>query len=184
MAKLVLALLVVSFGSILAAENRRLNDFITHYESVEYNHHELMADHERLKRTISGKRHLELQFNALGKHFHFHLYPDTSIFSDDFQMFVNGRPDRSADMTMYYSGQAVGDPRTRITGDLSHGAFVGTIITPEEQYHIEPASYHFPADHPHHSIIYRSTDVDYTALKGSTCGLSHDEAVELSLIHI
>ena len=50
-----------------SAENRRLNDFITHYESVEYNHHELMADHERLKRTISGKRHLELQFNALGK---------------------------------------------------------------------------------------------------------------------
>ena len=71
-----------------------------------------------------------------------------------------------------------GDSNTRITGDLSHGAFVGTIITPEEQYHIEPASYHFPADHPHHSIIYRSTDVDYTALKGSTCGLSHDGTVE------
>ena len=30
------------------------------------------------------------------------------MFSDDFKMFVNGRPHRSADMTMYYSGQAVG----------------------------------------------------------------------------
>ena len=44
----------------------------------------------------------------LCRHFHFHLYPDTSMFSDDFKMFVNGRPHRSADMTMYYSGQAVG----------------------------------------------------------------------------
>lgn len=71
-----------------------------------------------------------------------------------------------------------GDPRTKIKGDLSHGAFIGMINTPEEQYHIEPASYHFPEGHPHHSIIYRSTDVDHTALKGTTCGLSHDETME------
>ena len=71
-----------------------------------------------------------------------------------------------------------GDPSTKIMGDVSHGAFTGMIHTPEEQYHIEPASYHFPEGHPHHSIIYRSTDVDHTALKGDTCGLSHQETME------
>ena len=54
------------FGYSLA-EKQRLNDFITHYEPVEYDSSELMLHHERLRRSIGGKRHLELQFSALGK---------------------------------------------------------------------------------------------------------------------
>ena len=42
------------------------------------------------------------------RNFHFELYPDTSVFSDDFKLSVDGRERRHADMTVYYSGRAVG----------------------------------------------------------------------------
>ena len=40
--------------------------------------------------------------------FNFKLFPDTTVFSDDFKLSVNGRDRRHADMTVYYSGHAVG----------------------------------------------------------------------------
>ena len=42
------------------------------------------------------------------RNFHFELYPDTSVFSDDFRLSVDGRLRRNADMSVYYSGRAVG----------------------------------------------------------------------------
>ena len=65
-----------------------------------------------------------------------------------------------------------GDPRTTIRGDVSHGVFVGTITTSDEDYHIEPASHYFKEEQPFHSVIYRSSDVRYDAIKGQPCGLS------------
>ena len=65
-----------------------------------------------------------------------------------------------------------GDPRTTIRGDVSHGVFVGTITTPDEDYHIEPVSHHFKEEQPFHSVIYRGSDVRYDAIKGQPCGLS------------
>ena len=42
------------------------------------------------------------------RNFHFELYPDTSVFSDDFRLSVDGRLRRHTDMSVYYSGRAVG----------------------------------------------------------------------------
>ena len=44
-----------------------LNDFIGHFEGLTYSRNELIRNHERLKRTISGKRHIEFKFTALNK---------------------------------------------------------------------------------------------------------------------
>ena len=73
---------------------------------------------------------------------------------------------------MEWSSSLSGDPATSIRGDVSHGVFVGTITTPDEEYHIEPASHHFKEEQSFHSVIYRSSDVRFDALKGKTCGLS------------
>ena len=59
--------------------------------------------------------------------------------------------------------------------------FVGTITTPDEDYHIEPASHHFKEEQPFHSVIYRSADVRYDAIKGQPCGLTdHTIAKKMS----
>ena len=42
------------------------------------------------------------------RNFHFKLHPDISLFSNDFKLTVNGRFQRTADMSVYYSGKAVG----------------------------------------------------------------------------
>ena len=56
--------------------------------------------------------------------------------------------------------------------------FVGTITTPDEDYHIEPASHHFKEEQPFHSVIYRSSDVRYDAIKGQPCGLSDNTIIK------
>ena len=42
-----------------------------------------MKDHSRLARSVSGARHIQLKFNALGREFKLKLYPgSTSLTSD------------------------------------------------------------------------------------------------------
>ena len=69
----------------------QLNDFITHYEVLNYNTDTLMADHRRLTRSVSGPRHLQLNFNALGRSFKLKLYPGSPSLSSNAVVMVDNR---------------------------------------------------------------------------------------------
>ena len=42
-----------------------------------------MKDHSRLARSVSGARHIQLQFNALGREFKLKLYPGSTSLTND-----------------------------------------------------------------------------------------------------
>ena len=44
-----------------------LNDFIRHFEPVDYDYESLMWQHHRLRRSVAGPRHVELHFTAFGR---------------------------------------------------------------------------------------------------------------------
>ena len=44
-----------------------LHKFVSHFEPVQYDHGTLMNEHHRVRRTIHGERHIDLQFKALGR---------------------------------------------------------------------------------------------------------------------
>ena len=63
-------------------------------------------------------------------------------------------------------------------GDVSRGFFTGSIRTSNEHFHIEPASLYFDEEKPFHSVMYRSSDIDYSQIKGSMCGLNDKATFE------
>ena len=69
-----------------------LNDFITHYEVLNYNVDSLMNDHRRLTRSISGPRHIQLRFTALGRAFNLKLYQGSPSLTSDAVVMVDDRP--------------------------------------------------------------------------------------------
>lgn len=71
---------------------KTLNDFVTHYEPLNYNAESLMMDHRRLTRSISGPRHIQLNFNALGRAFKLKLYPGSPSLTSNAVVMVDDRP--------------------------------------------------------------------------------------------
>ena len=71
---------------------KELNDYISHYEVLNYNTDSLMSDHRRLTRSISGARHIQLRFNALGRAFNLKLYQGSPSFTSDAVVMVDDRP--------------------------------------------------------------------------------------------
>lgn len=51
-----------------------MNDYIKHYEPLNYDSDGLMDEHTRLTRSESDHNHLQLQFSALGRSFKLRLY--------------------------------------------------------------------------------------------------------------
>ena len=87
---------------------KALNDFITHYEVLNYNVDSLMTDHRRLTRSINGPRHIQLQFNALGRAFNLQLYQGSPSLTSDAVVMVDDRP-ISHYKSLIYHGVDKGD---------------------------------------------------------------------------
>ena len=45
-----------------------MNQFIRHFEGVEYDQHSLMWHHHRLKRSLMGPAHVEFNFRAFDRY--------------------------------------------------------------------------------------------------------------------
>ena len=135
-----------------------LNDFITHYEALNYNVDSLMTDHRRLTRSISGPRHIQLRFNALGRAFNLKLYQGSPSLTSDAVVMVDDRP-ISHYKSLIYHGVDEGDNisiimwaytsrmfiytddhSVRVHGDVARGIFTGQIRTSQDIYFIEPSS--------------------------------------------
>lgn len=65
---------------------KRLNEYISHYETLSYDVKHLHAEHSRAKRSIGEDQHVHLKFNAHGERFHLRLKRDLKTFSDNLEV--------------------------------------------------------------------------------------------------
>lgn len=69
---------------LLAVGNRRLNEYISHYETLSYDKEDVLRKHSRAKRSVTNDDSaVHLSFSAHSKTFNLRLKRDLSTFSDN-----------------------------------------------------------------------------------------------------
>lgn len=91
--------------SIVSAN--RLNEYITHYETLNYDSTDVHKAHLRAKRSISQDNAVHLSFQAHGKNFRLRLKRDLSVFSNELQVNDDSGP-LEVDTSHVYEGHLVG----------------------------------------------------------------------------
>lgn len=71
------------FSFYFFSENLRLNEYISHYETLDYDTKHIHASHTRAKRSVTKDHHVYLKFKAHGRDFHIRLNRDLQTFSDN-----------------------------------------------------------------------------------------------------
>nr|XP_029718218.1 disintegrin and metalloproteinase domain-containing protein 10-like [Aedes albopictus] len=163
-----------SFLPFLVSE-RPLNEYISHYETLSYDHKHLHASHSRAKRSVTKDHHVYLRFKAHGRDFNIRLRRDLSTFSDKLEIHTESGPIQ-ADTSHLYHGELLGDPDSHVFGSIIDGVFEGKVISSRDSYFVERAKHYFrnsshpdthPLHHgvdghaePFHSVIYNERHVD------------------------
>lgn len=73
---------------MIVSGNLRLNEYISHYETLNYDVKQVHASHSRAKRSINQDQHVNLQFDAHGEKFNIRLKRDLTTFSDKLEVSV------------------------------------------------------------------------------------------------
>ncbi|XP_065079514.1 disintegrin and metalloproteinase domain-containing protein 10 isoform X2 [Ochlerotatus camptorhynchus] len=175
---IVFTLLVIDIESGYVRETKKerpLNEYISHYETLSYDHKHLHASHSRAKRSVTKDHHVYLKFKAHGRDFNIRLRRDLSSFSDKLEIHTESGP-IEADTSHLYQGELVGDPDSHVFGSIIDGVFEGKVISSQDSYYVERAKHYFrnssnpdthPLHHgvdghdePFHSVIYREEHVN------------------------
>lgn len=75
-----LTLFLYSFS--FSFTGKRLNDYISHFETLSYDVKQIHASHSRAKRSVTKDPYVFLKFRAHSRHFHIRLKRDLVTFSD------------------------------------------------------------------------------------------------------
>ncbi|XP_052814652.1 disintegrin and metalloproteinase domain-containing protein 10-like isoform X3 [Mya arenaria] len=136
-----------------------LDDYILHYEELNYDTEAVHNSHLRHKRSIDPAVHLDI--NAFERPFKLKLTRDTSSFSSDFQLEFNGTL-LTPDLSFLYSGELKDQPGSKVQGAIIQGIFTGSIHVPSEKevYHVEKSKRFFEHSPVFHSVIYRESDMN------------------------
>lgn len=70
---------------------RPLNEYISHYEKLSYDHEHLHASHSRAKRSVTKDHYVHLSFSAHDRDFNIRLKRDLSTISDKLEVSVSTR---------------------------------------------------------------------------------------------
>ncbi|XP_075149957.1 zinc-dependent metalloprotease kuz isoform X2 [Haematobia irritans] len=125
--------------------HNRLNEYISHYETLSYDHHHIRASHHRARRSVTKDHYVHLKFQAHGRDFHIRLKRDLQTFSDKLEIIdSNGPLDVSTDHI--YEGHVIGDRNSYVFGSILDGVFEGKIITERDAYYVEHAKHYFPTN--------------------------------------
>lgn len=149
----------------------RLNEYISHYETLNYDRQELAQKHSRAKRSVINRdSHVHLQFFAHDRDFHLRLKRDLNTFSDNLVIVdSDNKPFNSTevDTSHIYAGYLVGEPDSVVYGSVLDGVFEGKITSPKSgSYYVEKSTRYFPDHYENngnetfHSIVYKETDID------------------------
>uniref|UniRef100_A0A8W7PXZ8 ADAM10 endopeptidase n=1 Tax=Anopheles coluzzii TaxID=1518534 RepID=A0A8W7PXZ8_ANOCL len=153
---------------------RPLNEYISHYEKLSYDHEHLHASHSRAKRSVTKDHYVHLSFSAHDRDFNIRLKRDLSTISDKLEIHTDKGPVQ-VDSSHIYHGEVIDDPNSYVFGSIFDGVFEGKVITSEDEYYVERAKHYFressnPETHPlhhtgdgeppFHSVIYKDQHVD------------------------
>jgi len=141
------------------AEQRRLSDYVQHFEGLDYNSKNLHQKHERARRSTSSPT-VHLDFNAHGRRFNIRLRRDTSVFSNDFAVEQSDGSLLYTKPTHIYEGELKGEPGSKVRGSIIDGVFAGKISSPKGNYFVERSDFYFSDPQSFHSVIYHEKDID------------------------
>ncbi|CAD7084096.1 unnamed protein product [Hermetia illucens] len=143
--------------------HRRLKHFDTlHAEDV---------SHRIVKRGIKHSQHpfntiKEVEFNTLGKNFRLILNPHREVLHKQFKAYtVDGDGNETVvhlDHDNFYSGRVFGESDSSVRVHIDDGLLTGSIVLPDETYHIEPLWRHAPHLGDRLMLAYRASDVVLT----------------------
>lgn len=144
-----------------------LHTFVRHFEHIDYNQHEVMHHHHRVRRSIVGQRHIKLAFSAFDRDFDLKLYPDDRYLDKNARIYKNKQNVSISQVKSYfYKGYDRADPSVVVMGNLAFGVFDGSMEVDDDIYYIEPSNrYLNDSEAQSHSIIYRHSDIDLSSLK-------------------
>ncbi|XP_028399321.1 disintegrin and metalloproteinase domain-containing protein 10-like [Dendronephthya gigantea] len=153
--ELVSKLLVLAFALV---SGERLNDFVSHFEPLNYDRNLLENRHQRVRRSLNEDSTLHLDFKAHGRSFKLRLKRDTTVFAPNLDV------DPEFDPNKVYKGHAEGYENSFVHGFVHDGKFEGKVKLSdklEDEFHIEPSSDHFDTQKEFHSVIYKADDLEY-----------------------
>ncbi|XP_017032221.1 disintegrin and metalloproteinase domain-containing protein 10 isoform X1 [Drosophila kikkawai] len=125
--------------------HERLNEYISHYETLNYDHEHIRASHNRARRSVTKDHYVHLKFASHGRDFHLRLKRDLNTFSNKLDFYDSKGPiDVSTDHI--YEGEVIGDRNSYVFGSIHNGVFEGKIITERDAYYVEHAKHYFPTN--------------------------------------
>lgn len=125
--------------------HERLNEYISHYETLNYDHEHIRASHNRARRSVTKDQYVHLKFASHGRDFHLRLKRDLNTFSNKLDFYDSKGPiDVSTDHI--YEGEVIGDRNSYVFGSIHNGVFEGKIITERDAYYVEHAKHYFPTN--------------------------------------
>nr|CAG4646099.1 EOG090X02I4 [Macrothrix elegans] len=174
---------------------KRLNEYILHYETLDYNPDAVASQHVRNRRSINAghqsedEAYVHLQFRSHGRPFRLRLKRDTSTFSSDVQIVSHEGHPLNVDTSHLYEGHLQGEPGSLVYGSIVDGVFDGKIHSEDGTYYVEKAS-KYPnlvndtnrqATDLFHSIIYKEAHVidpyeDHRTGHVGGCGVTDEVA--------
>ncbi|XP_068131621.1 disintegrin and metalloproteinase domain-containing protein 10 [Hyperolius riggenbachi] len=156
-----------------------LNKYIRHYEGLTYDTDSLNQKHHRAKRAVSHEdQFVHLDFHAHGRYFNLRMKRDTSLFSPDFKLEMDGET-IDFDTSHIYTGQIYGEQGTTTHGSVVDGRFEGFIKTPQGTFYVEPAERHLKDRAvPFHSVMYHEDDIKYPHKYGAQGGCADHSVFE------
>jgi len=175
--------LAMSVHSISAGN--RLNEYILHYEPLDYDRNHVLEQHSRNRRSDDSEAFIHLQFHSHGKPFRLKLKRDTSTFSSNIEIVSYQNLPLDVDTSHLYDGFLLDEPKSQAYGSIVDGVFDGKIHTKDGIFYIEKTS-KYPNQLRNitdstHSIIYKEENVmdpyeDHRSGHASGCGVTDEVA--------
>ncbi|GLV46266.1 kuzbanian [Carabus blaptoides fortunei] len=139
---------------------QRLNEYISHYEPLSYDHEEVHKNHLRVRRSVTQPDNaVHLSFQALGRDFRLRLKRDVSTFSDQLEV-LGPSGALQVDIAHIYHGHLVDELDSSVFGSIIDGVFEGKIVSATGSFYVEKARHYFPPHQNFHSVIYNENHVE------------------------
>ena len=87
-----------------------MNEYVSHYEPLDYDAEAVSVQHSRSRRSTGTEEssHVDLQFHSHGKPFRLRLKRDTSIFSENVEVVSHHGKPLDVDLSHFYEGHLLG----------------------------------------------------------------------------
>ncbi|KAK7871976.1 hypothetical protein R5R35_004767 [Gryllus longicercus] len=163
---------------------KRLSEYVSHYEQLNYDSQEVHHKHMRAKRSVTQDHVVYFNFHSHSRHFNIRLKRDLETFSDNLVIHGPSGKVEELDTSHIYHGHLDEEPGSHVFGSLSDGIFEGKIVTNKGSFYVERAYRYFPKDAntTFHSVIYAENDIEDPYEKVRTghvggCGIT-DEIIQ------